>query len=142
MQEHIRDEILDGLEIREGYRRFAYKDSLGKLTIGHGTMIEKGGYGVPKHIARELAKLALEETVAELIKVDPWIADLPEPAQLALYEMCYQLGAPKLRGFKKMLAACQEHDWFRAISEAHDSRWAKQTPVRYEHVMKLFMECV
>lgn len=131
-----------GLRQREGYRRFAYKDHLGKLTIGIGTMIEEGGFGIPEDIAMLLAERALVVSANEMYQTDPWIWDLPKPAQEALFEMAYQLGAPKLRQFKRMLAALQEARWEDACTEAYNSRWAQQTPARADHVAKLFRKCI
>lgn len=130
-----------GVRLREGYRRYAYKDHLGKLTIGIGTMIEEGGFGIPEDIAMLLAERALVVSANEMYQTDPWIWDLPKPAQEALFEMAYQLGAPKLRQFKKMLTALQEGNYEEAVKQAYDSRWAQQTPARADHVASLFRKC-
>ena len=53
---------------------------------------------------------------------------------MALREMAYQMGVPRVMGFKRMLAALERKDWQRAADEALDSRWAEQTPARAQRV--------
>lgn len=49
-------------------------------------------------------------------------------------EMAYQLGLPNLRKFKRMQEAIKALDWQRAILEAQDSLWYRQTPGRAQTV--------
>ena len=50
--------------------------------------------------------------------------------QLALMSMAFNLGAPRLGGFRRMRAAIQSGDWHQAAREALDSRWASQVGTR------------
>ena len=54
----------------------------------------------------------------------------PEDIYGVIIEMCFQLGYPRLCGFKKFKAALENKDYVTASAEMLDSRWAKQTPNR------------
>ena len=56
--------------------------------------------------------------------------DLPEEAQLIIANMCFQLGRPRLSGFKKMKAAVDSRDFREASRQMIHSKWARQTPNR------------
>ena len=40
--------------------------------------------------------------------------------------MCFNMGAPRLSGFKKFIAGVNSGDWNTAAVEMMDSRWARQ----------------
>ena len=50
----------------------------------------------------------------------------------------YNMGVPRLMGFKRMLAAVERGDWPRAKVEALDSKWAEQVPNRAAKVVRGF----
>jgi lysozyme len=54
--------------------------------------------------------------------------------QAALISMAFNLGAPRLAGFRQMHRAILEGDWQRASAEALDSCWARQTGHRAQEV--------
>lgn len=58
-------------------------------------------------------------------------AELPDDIQNVLVEMCFNMGAPRLRGFKKMLAAAEAKDFDKMIVELLDSEAARKLPKRY-----------
>ena len=126
-------ELLDRLKAFEGYRQFAYRCSLGHLTIGFGTMIEEGGHGVPEYIAELLLRDYLQ-TIDTRLRVHAWFTGLDEARQQCILEMAYQMGVEGVQGFSKMIAALQVGDYPRAAGEALDSLWAKQTPARARDV--------
>ncbi|HCS70073.1 MAG TPA: lysozyme [Rhodospirillaceae bacterium] len=129
------------LENHEGRVRHAYEDSEGYLTIGVGHLIDKRlGGGLPDPIIDALLQHDIAQVYADLDRNLPdWIA-LPAGPQMALAEMCFQLGWPRLSGFKKMLAAVAAHDFQTAHDEALDSKWADQTPGRAREVAALFLK--
>ena len=126
-------ELLDRLKGFEGYRQFAYRCSLGHLTIGFGTMIEEGGHGVPEYIAELLLRDYLQ-TIDTRLRVHGWFTDLDEARQHCILEMAYQMGVEGVQGFSKMIEALRNGDYSRAAAEALDSLWAKQTPSRARDV--------
>ena len=56
------------------------------------------------------------------------------PRQAALTSMAFNLGAPRLAGFRRMRDAIACDDWQLAATEALDSRWAAQTGRRAQHI--------
>jgi lysozyme len=121
--------LIDRLKRFEGFRRYAYECSEGKLTIGYGTMIERGGHGVPERIA-ELLLIDYAEQLTKRFDELEWFQSLDQTRREAVIEMAYQMGYDGVLGFKRMIAAIKAEDWGRVHKEALDSRWAKQTPAR------------
>ncbi|MEN6527907.1 MAG: hypothetical protein ABFD65_15600, partial [Candidatus Polarisedimenticolia bacterium] len=67
---------------------------------------------------------------------------LPEDAQLVLADMTFQMGWPRVRDFRKALAAVERGDFETAADEMLDSTWAKeQTPRRAEALAELMRGC-
>ena len=56
---------------------------------------------------------------AELRKVIPSWDQLPSPAQVALFDMGFNLGIGGLQKFRNLLAAVDARDWERAAAECH-----------------------
>ena len=59
----------------------------------------------------------------------------PEEAQQVIVNMMFNMGRPRLSGFKKFIAACKEGDWKTAAVEGRDSKWHKQVTNRAERLM-------
>lgn len=79
----------------------------------------------------------LDMVEAELdFRVD-WWRGMSADAQRALANMCFNLGWPRLSGFKKMLSALAAHDYNEAADQALDSRWAQQVGARAVRVTEL-----
>jgi lysozyme len=123
-------QIVENLKVEEGYRRQAYRDHLGVLTIGYGRNIDKSGLGISKKEAGEMLRNDVRRTVIELEISLPWSVDLPTIQRETLTELTFQLGIPRLLGFKKMLAALKAGDNKTAAAELMDSKYASQTPSR------------
>lgn len=138
----------------EGYREFPYQDTLGIWTVGHGINIHS--MPIPSYTV----------TVGELLD---WITDpvlhenwfqkrfdeakrgakhfageawesLSEARRDVLIEMVFQLGYPRLSGFKRFRKALQEGKWVVAEKEMLDSQWAEQTPARAHELASRFLE--
>jgi lysozyme len=56
----------------------------------------------------------------------PWWRTLDETRQGVLLNMAFNMGVPKLMGFKRALSAMKIGDYNRAGSEMLDSQWARQ----------------
>ncbi|ADQ52909.1 baseplate hub subunit and tail lysozyme [Aeromonas phage AsFcp_4] len=59
--------------------------------------------------------------------------------QMAIENMCFQMGAGGLAKFKNTLAAMAREDWPAAYSGLRDSLWARQTPGRSARVAKIIL---
>ena len=131
---YVGDELMASIRSHEGFRGMPYRDSLDKLTVGIGTLLP-----LTEDEAMLVAACRAEDGCRELEGAlerhhDIGLHRLPRDVSRALEEMAFQLGVSGLMGFRKMLTAIGEERWADAANEALDSRWARQTPVRAEHV--------
>lgn len=119
---------LDWFTRHEGYAKTPYVDTAGKITIGVGRNLSDRGltdseiFAMFQHdclIAEyELQKFHWWETID-----GPW-------RKASLLNMMFNLGAPRFRTFKKMIAALEQGDYDRAAEEMRDSKWARQVGQR------------
>jgi lysozyme len=126
------DELTQELRLDEGVRLKPYTDTVGKLTIGIGRNLDDRG--ISDDEADYMLANDIRMVEAELNRNAPWWTDLPELAQRGLTNMCFNLGWPRLSGFRNMLQALQNGDYSRAADEALDSRWARQVGARAERI--------
>ena len=70
-----------------------------------------------KNYMKERFQKAYHSHLGELKKWLPKFEDYPKPAKLALINMVYNLGLPKLEGFTKMKTAIELGDWATAGKE-------------------------
>ena len=105
-----------------------YKCPAGKWTVGHGYNIEDNG--LPDDIAELLLKRQLNEAKEILEDNVSFFGELSKKRQLVLIDMCFNMGWPKLRGFKKMFAALEKGDYQEAANEMIDSYWFCDVGIR------------
>ena len=119
----------------EGHRTHPYTDTVGKITIGIGRNLTDRGLSTS-----EITTLYDTDTQLAAAALDDFWPDwrqAPQPAQIALLSMGFNLGLPRLRGFRKMRAALHRHDFEAAATEAEHSKWARQTGHRATHISAL-----
>lgn len=134
MLKSLRDDLIRD----EGLRLKPYRDSVGKLTIGIGRNLDDVGIS-----GAEADYLLMNDIDAAMFSLGhniEWWDRLPMPARRGLANMCFNLGWPRLSGFRKMLAALEAGDFEKAASEALDSRWARQVGERAERIATLYRE--
>ena len=126
------DLVTRDLKKDEGFRSRPYRDTEGLLTIGYGTLLENG-------ISAEEAELLLIHRVKIILEeLDSKVPiELPPTVQLAVANMAYNLGVPRLLGFKKMWKAIAIKDYETAAKEALDSKWARQVGSRAERIAEM-----
>ena len=78
------------------------------------------------------------KTLRDLNRAIPWWKDLPWTQRKGLCNMAFNLGLPRLKKFKKMLAALKKGDAKLAAKEALDSKWAEQVGIRATRIANLF----
>ncbi len=127
--------LVENIKQNEGFNGMPYDDSLGKPTIGYGTLLP-----LSESEAETILKSRLHKKMAELVKAEPFMQELPSEVKDVLYEMSYQLGVGGLLKFKKMWKALKEGDYKEAYIQALDSRWAEQTPNRAKKLAKVFLD--
>jgi lysozyme len=120
--------ILESLKRHEGFRQFPYTDTVGILTVGYGRNLEDVG------VSRDEAAMLLEgdvtAAIALCLQAFPWLATVDDVRAAVIVEMAVNLGIDRLKGFKKMLAACEKGDYALAAAEALASKWRTQVGAR------------
>jgi lysozyme len=120
---------LKGLLIQhEKYVQFPYTDTTGHLTIGFGrNLVDRG-------ISTTEAFYLLDDDILyftnKLNHYLSFFSELSENRQIALIDMCFNLGLQGFLGFKEMISAVESHDYERAAQEMLNSKWAEQTGER------------
>ena len=133
--EILRQEI----ESDEGCKYETYHCSEGHLTGGIGHLITEWdeeiyagpiGTVIPEQQVKDWFERDVHIAVNDCISIFDNFDNLPEDAQHVFINMAFQLGGPRLRKFKKMIAAVNDGDWDEAAAQMEDSRWYKQTTNR------------
>ena len=146
--EYFIDKLRKDLENDEGNVLEIYLCSENHPTFGIGHLVtEKDpehGQPVGTKVSEERVQSIFSEDVATTISdckrlFENW-EKLPEEARLVTANMCFQLGLPNLRKFKKTIDACNRGAWSEMASEMRDSRWHKQTTARAERLIKRILD--
>ena len=89
-------------------------------------------------VEKNNTKERIEECLQQDIKIvfneldlnEPWWRSLDSNRQRVVANMCFNLGYPRFKKFKKFIGAMQVSDWEKAAEEMMDSRWATQVGPR------------
>ena len=109
--------------VKKAGRHMPYICPAGKQTIGYGRNIEDRG--ISEDEARYLLQNDIDQSQQELSAAFSWFSPLSEPRKIALTDMCVNLGLPRLKTFKKAIAAFALGDYETAAMEMLDSKWAR-----------------
>lgn len=123
----ITDSLVGRVKLHEGLRLKPYKCTAGKTTIGYGRNLDD--VGLSNEEAEYLLKHDLENAEKEAEKLDCY-KKLNQNRKDILIEMVFNLGYPRLCGFKKMLSALDRGDYDGAANEMLDSKWARDVGER------------
>lgn len=134
MIEQLRKELVAD----EGCMMRIYEDHLGLKTCGVGHLLRPDdpeyemdvGTPVSEERVMELFDKDMSWTFRDCIRLLPEYNDLPDEIRLIVANMMYNMGASRLGGFKKFLAAVEDRDFEKAADEMLDSKWARQLPER------------
>lgn len=138
--------FLSQLKRHEGFSLEAYLCPAGKLTVGWGHNceavpvpgVEKVGDVISLGSAEILLFQDVKAVAGELDDKLPWWRKIEEPRQAVLLNMAFNMGVPKLLGFKRALSAAMDEDWNKAAFELADSRWAEQVKHRSRELITQF----
>ena len=134
MIEQLREELMAD----EGCVMKIYEDHLGLKTVGIGHLCRESdpefdmevGAPISEERVMELFDQDMSWTFRDCIRLLPEFNDLPDEVRLIVANMMFNLGAKRLSGFSRLLAAIEREDWNSAADEMVDSRWHKQVPER------------
>jgi lysozyme len=128
MNRYERQIVLAQIRKHEGLRLKPYQDSVGKTTIGIGRNLDDRGV-----TAEEAAMMALNDIKAahhELWVNFPWYNALTGDRKYAWINLCFNMGMPRLKGFKMAIAAMEQSKYSVAADEILDSKYARQVGQR------------
>tara|TARA_B110001450_G_scaffold236368_1_gene241760 strand:- start:18 stop:437 length:420 start_codon:yes stop_codon:yes gene_type:complete len=130
--------IIEMLRAHEGVETHAYKCTAEKITIGVGRNIDPaGGIGLSDDEIDFLLANDVARVNKELLLTFSWFAELDEVRKDCMINICFQLGLPRLKKFKKSLAYMANGDFDLAADEFLDSNWASQTPARANEITQM-----
>tara|TARA_R100001163_G_C4875351_1_gene75224 strand:+ start:48 stop:473 length:426 start_codon:yes stop_codon:yes gene_type:complete len=121
------DRLINMLKMHEGIETHAYQCSANKITIGVGRNVDPvDGLGLSQDEIEYLLKNDIDRVRVELGDEYEWFDDLVPARQDAMIDISFNLGATRLRKFKKALKAMADEDYEKAANEFMDSRWSEQ----------------
>lgn len=138
----ISPKILEVMAVRlqgeEGYRRYPYKDIKGILTIGIGRNLESNGISPDESLY--LVKNDILNVVYELQSRLPWFSKLNDDCQMALIDLGFNLGVPKLLNFTAFIELMEQGKYKEAAEDLLTTEYAKEVPYRAQSVANLIMK--
>ena len=124
------EKLLEMLKRHEGVESHVYRCSAGYETIGVGRNISKSGLGLSDDEVDYLLENDIVRVIKELSSEYPWFKDLDDVRKDAMIDISFNLGATRLRGFKRALAAMDVADYKTASLEFLDSKWSRDVKGR------------
>ena len=129
--------LKESLKNHEGVKRFPYRDTEEKLTIGVGHLLDAE---MPPKLIDLILEFDISVAVEELDRVFPSWRTHSEARQTVLVELCFNLGAPRLKEFTKFWFAMQQQNYDEASRQLLDSKWAKQVKGRADTLTRRLRE--
>lgn len=123
------------LKTDEGFRATAYRDSMGKLTVGYGFNVDAG---ITQKGAAALLSAQTEE-IADSLKSYWWSSGLDDARLSVVIELAFNLGTHGLLHFVTMLTALGNKQWQAAHDALLKSAAAKELPARYAAIAKILL---
>ena len=131
-------ELTDLIAEHEGKSLTMYTDTVGVPTIGYGHNLQTP---ISEHAAKVILADDVKVAIDELDERMDWWRDLPDPAQLVLASMVFNLGWPRFSRFKKLIAALEDRDFNEAAAQMEDSLWYQQIKTRGPALKQLMLDC-
>lgn len=127
MTQPMMDKLKRSLVKHEGYEKFPYLDSVGKITIGIGYNLSDRG--IDDEWINKQYLTDINYFYNHLLQDFPWFKELNQDRQIVLIDMCF-MGYKKFLSFKKLIDALSRHDYKVASFEMINSKWATQVKGR------------
>lgn len=115
-----------------------YPDSVGKLTIGYGHLVDKG---LPSDIAMMLFRSDIADALDDVRHNCSCYDQLSRPRQLVMISLAFNLGRTGLGKFVRFLGALHLGHYDEAADELLDSKAAKSdAPARYQQLARMMRD--
>jgi lysozyme len=118
------NKLKQSIKKHEQLRLKSYICPAGKLTIGYGRNLEDNGITLQE--AEKMLETDLLNIKLELVDKINFFYKLDDIRQNVLMEMAYNMGVPKLLGFKNTLKFMEKTDFINASKEMLNSKWHEQ----------------
>jgi lysozyme len=119
----------------EGFRAKAYRDTVGKLTIGIGRNLDDNG--ISRAEADFLLANDIETAANGLALLYPWVSNLDSVRRRVLVNMAFNMGLGTLAQFVATLHSVQIGDYAKAADQMLASKWASQVGARAQRLAVL-----
>ena len=137
------DLLRSQLEIDEGVKYEIYNDHLGYATFGVGHLVIESdpeyGMDIGTAVSESRVIEAFEQDCENVLRdcniLYEDFDDLPSEAQQVIANMMFNMGRPRLSGFKGMKRGVDSRDWNAAADEMVDSGWYKQVTNRADRLV-------
>ena len=119
-------------------KHVAYKDSLGKWTIGYGHLLamhrDWSNFACTEEEARRLLDLDIDIAEAAARRIFPAFDSYSDERQRALVNMAFNRGEKHLRESSRIVPAILKGDWKEAVEAIETSEWREQTGQRADRI--------
>ena len=125
------------LENDERYRQFAYKDSVGKLTVGIGRNLKDKGLSYTESLY--LFENDIKDAENQLRNRFYWFDSIDIQAQDVMINMAFNMGLGGLLTFTKALEHMKNENYKLAAEDFMSSKWSGQVgdrAVRLTNILK------
>ncbi|HET6454328.1 MAG TPA: lysozyme [Armatimonadota bacterium] len=131
--------ILHEAERLKPYRcpseKIGFEGRPGKLTIGVGRNLDD--LGITRQESRYLLTNDIARVMLELDYALPWWSRLSAVRRAVLMDMYFNIGMPRLKTFRKMLAALEAGDIPRTAAEMKNSKWYRDVGNRAVRLIRM-----
>jgi len=134
MHQSIKDYIMSN----EGVRKYPYRCSAGKLTIGIGRNLEDKGLSDSEVMYLFDNDLQDTQDSAESIFED--FSQYTIEEQTVILDMLFNLGTTRFKTFKKFIRAIKERDLKEAARQIEQSAYFHQVPNRARRNVKMLLD--
>ena len=138
------DELREEIKRDEGSVNSVYLDHLNLPTCGIGHLVtewdEEYGLEVGTDVSEdrciECFDTDIQIVLSDCDRLYPDFNELPEEVQRIIANMMFNMGRPRLSGFKGMKRGVDARDWNAAADEMIDSAWNRQVPKRAKRLVR------
>jgi lysozyme len=126
------DKLIEMLKRHEGVKSHIYRCSAGFWTLGVGRNVDpNGGIGLSDDEVNYLLENDIVRVYSRnFLRNIRGLIDLDDVRKDAMIDISFNLGATRLRGFKRALAAMEVADYTTAAKEFLDSKWSRDVKGR------------
>ena len=137
MTDELRKKARIMLAYEEGVRKYPYRCTAGKLSIGIGRNLEAKPLS-DRVIDQMFDEDLLEASIsARKIFGEKFLESISDNQRLAIINLIFNLGEAGFLTFQRMISAMRGRRWLEAADELRDSKYYTQVTLRAERVIDM-----